>query len=345
MKIDLRSDTVTRPTPAMRDAMASAEVGDDVYGEDPTMIRLEEEVAKRFGKEAALFVPSGTMGNQIGLWLHTQPGDEVLVGEGAHCMIYESGAAAALSGLQFQVVGQGGLFTAAAVEAAIRPGENPHNPPTRLVVVENTHNRSGGRIFSQLEIWAIAEVARRKSLALHLDGARIWNAHAATGLSLSELAAPFSTLSVCLSKGLGAPVGSLLCGSKAAILRARRRRKMLGGGMRQIGMLAAAGLYALEHHLPLLKQDHVHARALAGELASIPGLVLRPEDVETNIVIWELAPEVPLDAAKLVERARSSGLLINAIGPRRVRAVTHFEVSRSECVAAASILRTILKSS
>ncbi|HEY7958008.1 MAG TPA: low-specificity L-threonine aldolase [Polyangia bacterium] len=341
--IDLRSDTVTRPTPLMREAMARAEVGDDVYGEDPTVNRLQERVAALLGKEAALYVPSGTMANQIALYTLTQPGDEVLVSSGAHCMYYESGAAAALSGVQLRELGgPDGRFSVAEVEAAINP-DNAHYPPTRVIAVENSHNRSGGRIFPEPAIAAIAKLARARGIALHLDGARLWNVHAASGRSLADLAAPFDTVSVCLSKGLGAPVGSLVAGSKSLIARAHRRRKMLGGGMRQAGLLAAAGLYALDHHLQRLKDDHENARKIAQAVAGAPGVAIDPATVETNIVVWDLAPEVPLDAAAFVERARERGVLLNAMGPRRVRAVTHLDVDAAACALGAERILKVLK--
>jgi threonine aldolase len=341
--IDLRSDTVTHPTPAMREAMYRAEVGDDVYGEDPTVNQLQERVAALVGKEAALYVPSGTMANQIAISVHTRPGDEVIVSHGAHCMVFESGAGGALSGVQFGVVGDGhGRFTADEVAARIAP-DNHHFAPTTRVAVENTHNRGGGSIFSQREIVRIADVCKKRGLAFHLDGARIWNAHVATGTSLKELCAPFDSVSVCLSKGLGAPVGSLVAGSKALVHRAHRRRKMLGGGMRQAGILAAAGLYALEHNLARLADDHANARRFAEPLARAPGVVLDPATVETNIVIWELAPEVPMDAAAFVARAREKGLYLNAVAARRLRAVTHLDVDAAACSAAAEIAAAVLR--
>ncbi|HEX9102048.1 MAG TPA: low-specificity L-threonine aldolase, partial [Polyangia bacterium] len=299
MIVDLRSDTVTRPSQPMREAMARAAVGDDVYGEDPSVNALQERVAALLGKEAALFVPSGTMANQIAISVHTRPGDEVLVSHGAHCMVFESGAAGALSGVQFDVLrdrAERGHFTAAQVADHISP-DNHHFAPTTLVAVENTHNRGGGSIFPQREILEIAKVVRAHQLGFHLDGARLWNAHVATGLSLKALAAPFDTVSVCLSKGLGAPVGSLIAGTKALVHKAHRRRKMLGGGMRQAGILAAAGLYALDHNVARLAEDHANARRFAEPLARIPGVVLDPATVETNIIIWDLSPDVPLDAA------------------------------------------------
>jgi len=343
MIVDLRSDTVTRPSPPMREAMAAAAVGDDVYGEDPSVNQLQEHVAALLGKEAALYVPSGTMANQIALSVHTRPGDEVLVSQGAHCMVFESGAAGALSGVQFGVIGdKRGQFSAADVEAHISP-DNHHFAPTTLVAVENTHNRGGGSIFPQREILAIAKVAKEKGLALHLDGARLLNASVALGVPAKELAAPFDTVSVCLSKGLGAPVGSLVAGTKALVHRAHRRRKMLGGGMRQAGILAAAGLWALEHNVARLAEDHANARRFAEPLARTAGIVLDPASVETNIVIWDLADDVPMDAAGFVARAREKGLLLNAVGARRLRAVTHLDVDAKACTAAAEIAAAVLR--
>jgi threonine aldolase len=343
MTIDLRSDTVTKPTAGMREAMARAEVGDDVYGEDPTVRALEERVAQLLGKQAALFVPSGTMANQIALATQTHPGDEVLVGEGAHCMAFEGGAGAALAGVQFQVLGSGGLFTADDVEAAIHP-DNPHLPPTRLVAVENTHNRSGGRCFPLSDCEAIATVARQRGLALYLDGARLLNAHIALGRSARALAAPFDSVSICISKGLGAPVGSLVAGGKEFIHRAHRRRKMMGGGMRQSGILAAAGLWALDHHVERLAEDHKNARRFAEAIAGAPGVELELAGVETNIVIWELASDCPLDAATFVTRARDRGLLLHPIGLRRIRAVTHLDVDTAACARAAELVVEVLRS-
>lgn len=337
--IDLRSDTVTRPTPAMREAMARAEVGDDVYGEDPTVNRLQERVAELLGVEAALFVPSGSMANQIAIKIHTSPGDDVIIGEGSHNWLYESGAGAALSGVQFTIAGRGGLFSADDVRAAFKP-DNHHFAPTRLVCLENTHNRGGGRIWPHDETRRILEVARELGLRTHLDGARLWNAAAATGVSVKDLAAGFDTVSVCLSKGLGAPVGSLLCGSRELVHRAHRVRKMLGGGMRQAGILAAAGLYALDHHRARLVEDHANARRLAELLAASGRFLLDPAEVQTNIVIADLAPEAP-SADELVRRARARGVLLNAIGPRRVRLVTHLDVDRAACERAAEILREV----
>jgi len=331
--IDLRSDTVTRPTPAMREVMARAEVGDDVFGEDPSVRALEAEVAGLTGKEAALFVTSGTMGNQLAIALHTRPGDEVIVGEGGHPAFYESGAAPVLSGVQFAVAGSGGLFDADELEAAIKP-KAYWCPRTSLVCVENTHNRAGGRIFPQSAITKIAERARANGLALHLDGARIWNASAALGLPLATLAAPFDTVSVCFSKGLGAPVGSALCTSREYVERARRLRKMWGGGMRQVGVIAAGALHALRHHRERLVDDHANARRFAEIVGNSKGLRVALEHVETNIV--NIDTDAP--AEQIAQKARDAGVLVNATGPRRLRAVTHLDVDTDSVVRAAKAL-------
>ena len=318
--IDLRSDTVTRPTAAMRRAMADAEVGDDVYREDPTVALLEQRTAELVGKPAALFVPSGTMANQVALLCHTRPGDEVITGEGSHCAYYESGAGAAWSGVQFEQVGRGGLFSAAELEAAIKPRAY-YCPNTSLVVVENTHNRAGGRVFPVAEVEAIVAVARREGLKLHLDGARLWNAATALGRPPAELCAGFDSVSVCFSKGLGAPVGSALCGDAATISAALRFRKMLGGGMRQAGILAAGALHALDHHRERLAEDHANARRLQEALAELAGVSVGV--VETNIVNVDL----PCAADRVVERAAQRQVLISAVGPRRLRLVTHLDVA------------------
>jgi threonine aldolase len=330
---DLRSDTVTKPTAGMRAAMAAAEVGDDVYGEDPTVRALETHVAELFGKEAALFVPSGTMGNQIALLVHTQRGDEVIIGEGSHCSYYESGAAAAWSGVQFAVAGRGGLFNAEELGEVIRPPAF-HTPRSRLVVLENTHNRGGGRVFPPSDVVQIASVAREHGLALHLDGARIWNAAAATGTELRELAAPFDTLNVCFSKGLGAPVGSAVLGTRQHILAAHRFRKMLGGGMRQVGILAAGARYALDHQRARVVEDHRSARAFAAALQGATGLDVALDTVETNIVMIK----TQLEAAELAKRAAAQGVLMNATGKRQLRAVTHLDVSEADVLRGARIL-------
>jgi threonine aldolase len=338
--IDLRSDTVTRPSAKMREAIATADVGDDVFGEDPTVHALEAEAARITGKEAALFVTSGTMGNQLAIALHTRPGDEVIVGEGAHVVFYESGAGAALSGVQFSIAGEGGIFDADAMEARIHP-KAYWAPHTSLVCVENTHNRAGGRVFPQENVLAIAERARAHGLGVHLDGARVWNASAATGRAVADLAAPFDTVSVCFSKGLGAPVGSALCASREWIERARTLRKRWGGGMRQSGILASAALYALNNNRSRLGDDHVKARKLAERLAKTPGAIVDLTRVETNIVNID----VEVSAEAIASAAKPLGLLINASGPKRLRAVMHLDVKADDVERAAEILASVIPSS
>jgi threonine aldolase len=319
----LRSDTFTRPSSAMRAAMAAAEVGDDVWGDDPTAVALEAKTAALLGKEAALFVPSGTMANQIALLLHCRPGDEVIVGRGAHTRLYESGAGAAWAGVQFAEIGAAdGTFTADGVEAAALPADR-NLPRTRLVAVENTHNRGGGRIWPRPQLDGVVAAARARGLALHLDGARIWNAAVASGVPERELAAPFDTVSACFSKGLGAPVGSVIAGGRDDMERARRFRKMLGGGMRQVGVLCAAALHALDHHRARLAVDHANARRLAGGLAGIPGVRVDPDAIDTNIVIFEVTG---LSSAELARRTEASAVRLHAIAPTRLRAVTHLDV-------------------
>jgi len=329
---DLRSDTVTQPGRAMREAMANAAVGDDVYGEDPTVIELERRVAEVLGKESALFVPSGTMSNQIALLVHTRPGDEVVIGEGAHVAFYESGAGAALAGVQFAQAGAGGLFDADALSAVVKPLADYH-PRTSLVCLENTHNRAGGRIFPQSVVEDVVKRAREHGLRAHLDGARLWHTALVTGVEEAELARPFDTVSVCFSKALGAPVGSALAGSREAVKAARRFRKMLGGGMRQAGILAAGALFALEHHRQRLALDHESARVLARVLTQLPGL--RVVEPETNIVSFAVDD---LGADRVVSEARARGVLVNATGPRSLRAVTHLDVSESDVKRAAERL-------
>ena len=320
--IDLRSDTVTRPSPAMREAMARAEVGDDVYAEDPSVNHLQARAAELLGKEAALFVPSGTMANQAALMVHTRPGDVVLAGEGAHTLLYESGAASALAGVQIETIGRGGLFDGDDVRAAVHPGEH-HFAPTRLVAVENTHNRAGGVVFPLERLRGVAEAARENGLALHMDGARLFNAVAATGIPAHVWAEPFDTVCFCLSKGLGAPVGSLVCGSAETVHRLHRARKMLGGGMRQAGILAAAGLHALEHHVKRLAEDHANARRLAEGLERL-GVCVDPPP-QTNMVMFEID-----DVMAFLRETRSRSLLVNPTKPGVFRAVTHLDVGAGD---------------
>lgn len=341
--IDLRSDTVTRPPPGMREVIARAEVGDDVWGEDPTVITLQERVAELLGKEAGLFVPSGSMANLISLMVHTSPGDEVLLGWGAHCISYESGAGAAVAGCLFRVLGSDGLFTADQVVAVLHPTPDVHWAPTTLVWLENTHNQGGGRIFPQDEVEAITSVANERGIAVHLDGARLMNASVATGRPAKELVAPVDSTSICLSKGLGAPVGSVMVGSEEFIAKARRYRKMLGGGMRQVGVLAAAGLYALEHNVERIAEDHQNARLLLEGIVDLPGVRLDPRQVQTNIVIFELDRSM-IGAAELIQACASHGLLLCPMGTDRVRAVTHLDVTREDCRTAVQIIRDLLTS-
>jgi threonine aldolase len=335
--IDLRSDTVTRPTSAMRQAMAAAPVGDDQYGEDPTANALQERVAKLLGKEAALWLPSGTMANQVGLRTLTRPGDDVVVSRESHAVWHETGAGAANAGVQFTEIGEQGVFTAEAFVAACKPRNHVIYPPTTLVEIENTHNRAGGVIFPQEEATRICAAARERDIASFLDGARLWNVSIASRRSLAELAAPFDLVAVALSKGLGAPGGSLLAGSRALIDRAVRYRRMSGGAMRQVGIFAAAGLYALDHHLDRLAEDHANARMIAERLARCRHVRIDLAKAETNILVFGLAEGAP-DAPSVVARAKERGLLIFAFGPRTLRAVTHLDVTREQCARAAEIL-------
>jgi threonine aldolase len=338
--IDLRSDTVTKPTPAMREAMARAEVGDDVFGDDPTVKELEGQTAEFLGKEAALFVPSGTMANQLALRGHTQPGDEILVDANAHVYYYEGGAPAALSGVMCRCLnGQRGVFTGADVEAALRPADQ-HFAPTRLVCVENTHNRGGGKIWSLEQTQHVAAAARKHGLQLHLDGARLWNASVASGIPERDYASHFDTVSVCFSKGLGAPVGSALVGSRGFVERARRFRKMFGGGMRQVGIIAAGALFALRHHRDRLAEDHANAKALASGLAALSGLEVDPAEVETNMVKFRVRS---LPAQQFVDRVRAQRVLVLPVGPDTIRAVTNLMVSAEDIQAAIAIIAGIMK--
>lgn len=323
--IDLRSDTVTRPTPAMRRAMAEAVVGDDVLGDDPTVIRLQERVAEIMGKEAAVFVPSGTMANQTAIRAHTEPGDEVICHKDSHIIHYETGSPAALSGVMVRPAeGERGLFDAAQLETLIRP-ESSHFARSRLVVVENTQNRGGGAVWPMEQIAQVAAAARKAGLRLHLDGARIWNACVAAGRGPAEYAAHFDTVSCCFSKGLGAPVGSAVAGDRATIARVHRFRKMFGGTMRQSGVLAAAALHALDHHVDRLAEDHANARRLADGLRAVPGVSIAMP-VETNMVFFDLAPDLGA-AAEFCARLKERGVWTLPTGPRRVRAVCHLDVS------------------
>ena len=340
--IDLRSDTVTRPSAGMRRAMAEAEVGDDQYGEDPSVNRLQERIAQMLGKEAALFVPSGTMANQIGLKLLTRPGDDVILGHETHMVWHESGAGAANAGVQFTPIGTEGLFTAAEFVAALKPIGHMMFPPTTLVAIENTHNRCGGLVFPQDEAVAICGAAHALGIRAYLDGARLFNAAAASGRSVAELSRPFDVVSVALSKGLGCPVGSVVAGAKSDIARALRIRRMFGGAMRQAGILAAAGLYALDHNLSRLPDDHANARLIAERLAGLSGVRLDLATVQSNIIIFHMDARAP-DAAAIAARAKEEGVLLSVFASRKLRAVTHLDVSRDACSRAADILARVIE--
>jgi len=336
--IDLRSDTVTKPTPAMRQAMANAEVGDDVYAEDPTVNALERRVAEILGKEAAVFMPTGTMTNQVAIRTHTEPGDEIILDAGTHSYFFESGGPAALSGVMCRCIPTPrGIFCAADVKALLRP-RNEHFPHTKLVCVENTHNLGGGSVWPLDAIREVTAAAREAGLKAHLDGARLWNASAATGISEREYASHFDSVSVCFSKGLGAPVGSALAGTKEFIARARRFRKMFGGGMRQAGIIAAGALYALDNHRSRLKEDHVNARLLAQGLTKMPGIEVDLPHVETNIVKFRVTG---MAAQKLCDEARTRGVLALARNDT-VRAVTHLDVGTADILKAVEVYRMVL---
>ncbi|HYO59256.1 GntG family PLP-dependent aldolase [Archangium sp.] len=337
--IDFRSDTVTKPTPAMRRAMAEAEVGDDVYGEDPTARRLEERVAEKLGLQAALFVPTGTQANQIAIGLHCRLGDEVLAEAGSHIFHYESGGVSGLWGVQpGPLAGERGLFTPEQVTAAVRT--DFIGPRSRLLSLENTHNRGGGKVWPLERFRAVVAAGREAGLTVHLDGARLFNAAVAMGTPASAWASLTDTTAVCFSKGLGAPVGSAIAGSKELIAEARRLRKRLGGAMRQVGILAAGALYALENHVERLTEDHAHARRLAAGLAEIPGVKVDPAQVETNMLVADF----PLPVREMLAKLAAHGVLCGAsgAGPRSVRLVTHLDVSSSDIDEALNRIRRAL---
>lgn len=340
--IDLRSDTVTKPTEEMRQAMARADVGDDVYGEDPTVNRLQDLAGTMLGKRFCLFVPSGTMANQLAIRIQTQPGQEVIVESQSHIVRYEQGAAGALAGVQLHwVPGERGVITAEQVEAAIRPTD-PHSITTALICLENTHNAGGGTIYPLSTIEKIRAVAVRHGIPMHLDGARLFNAVAATTLPPTAYAQHFETVSLCLSKGLGAPVGSLLLSNDPKLIeRARRFRRMYGGAMRQAGVLAAAGIYALERHVARLKTDHEHAKKLARLLQQIPAVQIAPQHVETNIVIFDILDE-RRSPSELVAALKEQGVLINSVGGKSYRAVTHLDIAESQIEEAVEAFTRVL---
>ncbi len=338
--IDLRSDTVTKPSTEMRKAMCNAEVGDDVYKEDPTVNKLEKYTAELFGKEAALFVPSGVMGNQICLNVLTNPSDEIICEKTAHIFQYESGSAAALSGLHLNLVeGKNGIITAEQVEPLIRPKEAYYMPRTKVIEIENTHNVAGGVIFPLETIKELRVLANKHNLFMHLDGARIWNAHVETNIPLDEYAKYFDSVSVCLSKGLGAPIGSVILGDKEFIKEAFRVRKAWGGGMRQVGIIAAAGLYALRNNIPRLKEDHEKARTLAEFLSNLDTVNIDLNTVQTNIVSFEPLRK-PVE--EVIKICSENGLKIGAGGKGKVRAVTHLDVSFEDIEKAKRILEIAL---
>ncbi len=341
--IDLRSDTVTHPSEAMRKAMYEAEVGDDVYGEDPTVNRLEELSAEMLGKEAALFVVSGTMGNLVALLAHCGRGDEVIMGDQAHTYIYEQGGVSALGGVHVRTVPNqpDGSLDPRQVEDAIR-SENIHFPITRLICLENTHNRCGGAVVSLEQMDAVRSVAVRHGLAIHLDGARVFNAAVALGVPVAEIASRADSIQVCLSKGLAAPVGSVVAGSAEFIARARRMRKVVGGGMRQAGVLAAAGIVALEQMVDRLAEDHANARRLVEGLAGIPGVAVNPDTVQSNIVMIGF-DDPAVDLAAIQDGLARRGVRINAMDPYRLRAVTHYGITSADIEASLDAMRAVMQ--
>jgi threonine aldolase len=339
--IDLRSDTVTRPSAKMRAAIAAAPVGDDQFGEDPTVNILQERIAALLGKESALWLPTGTMANQVALRVLTRPGDDVIVSQESHAVWHETGGSAANAGVQFTAIGKQGHFTPEDFLAALKPRGHVIYPPTTLVEIENTHNRAGGVIFPQEDVEHICAAAVERDIATYLDGARLWNAAVASGRRPNELTAPFKLVSVALSKGLGTPGGSLLAGSREVIQRCVRYRRMFGGAMRQVGIFAAAGLFALDHNIERLAEDHANARLMAKRLVTSRKIALDPNTVQTNILVFGLAADAP-DAPTVVARSKELGVLIFAFGPRTIRVVTHLDVSRQECERAADVLLEIV---
>lgn len=342
--VDLRSDTVTRPTPAMREAMAKAEVGDDVYGEDPTINCLQEMAAARTGTEAALFVPSGTMGNLASILAHCQRGDEVMLGDKSHTFLYEAGGISAVGGIHSrQLPNQpDGSLLLSDLEAGLR-GPDSHFPPSRLICLENTHNRCGGTYQTPEYFRRVSEFAHSRGLKIHLDGARIFNASVAQGVDVKEFTQYVDSLTFCLSKGLAAPVGSLICGRREFIQRVHRQRKTLGGGMRQAGILAAAGIVALETMVDRLSEDHARARALAERLGKMRGLVIDMGGPATNMVFLSLAEPVPMSAKEAAEKLKAGGVLVGVIGARQFRLVTHYEVDDAGVERAAAAFAEVLQ--
>jgi len=341
--VDLRSDTMTRPTPAMSRAMAEAEVGDDVFGEDPTVNRLEAMAAERLGKEAALFVASGTMGNLVSLLAHCGRGDEIILGSLSHTFFFEQGGSAAVGGIHPRTIPNqpDGTLAPAEIEAAIRT-DNLHFPITRLIVLENTQNLCSGYPLELDYMQAVGEIARRHGLKIHVDGARFFNAAVALGVAVDKLAGEADSVSVCLSKGLAAPVGSVVCGSRDFIAKARRARKVVGGGMRQAGVLAAAGIVALTEMVERLADDHANARKLAEGLAQMPGLAIDPSGIKTNIVYFGVTRK-DMTAEQLVARLDAQGARMLPVGPGRIRAVTHYHISAEDIDYTLGVFSKVLK--
>jgi threonine aldolase len=339
--VDLRSDTVTKPSKEMRRTMAEAEVGDDVFGDDPTVNRLQDMIAEMLGKEAGLYVPSGSMGNAICLKAQTEPGDEVICERFAHIVNYEVANVAVFCGLQTNMIdGSNGVITREQVEPLIRT-ESFHTPGTRLIEMENTHNRAGGSIFPLEEMKRLKHLADERRIGVHLDGARLWNAHVATGISLADYAKCADSVSVCFSKGLGAPIGSCIAGSKVFIERGRRVRKMLGGGMRQVGVLAAAAIYAVENNIARLADDHANARNLAEELAEIEGVTINLDTVQTNIVIFDIVG-TGMTAPDICAKWQERGTLALPISDSKIRIVTHLDVSSEGCETGIAAFRKVV---
>jgi len=340
--IDLRSDTVTRPSQAMREAMASAPVGDDVYGDDPTVNSLEERVAAMFGKEAGVFTPTGSLANQLAIRILVAPGEELIAETNSHIVRAELGAAAVFSGITTRTwPAKNGLLIAKDALDIARPNSGPYLVSTTAIAVENTHNFGGGTIQPLDEIKALRKGADELGLALHLDGARIWNAHVASGVALNEYGKYFETISVCLSKGLGAPIGSVMLSTKDRVTKARIWRKRYGAGMRQVGLLAGAAHYALDHNISRLSEDHRRAKEIAIAIASIDASLIDPNTVETNIVGLDLSA-LPITAAELAARTKEAGLWISALGPKYARLVTHMDFDDAQCTQAIEILKRAL---
>lgn len=338
--IDLRSDTVTRPTPAMMKAMMAAPLGDDVLGDDPTVIKLQNQTARLLGKPAGLFVPSGTMGNQLAIMTHTRPGDEVILDYQSHIFRYEVAGAAVMSGVQFNALtGPGGVMTAKQIQDAIRP-EDIHQPKTTLVCLENTHNRAGGTVYPLDEIKKISAVCRKKKIKMHLDGARLWNVSVATGIAFREYAKYFDSVMVCFSKGMGCPVGSVLVGEKKFIAVAARHRKMMGGGMRQSGILAGAGLYALKHNIKRMGDDHRRAKMLGRMISQISKIKIDLTSVQTNIIVFDIK-RTGMKSEQAMKKLALKGLWVIPFGATKLRAVTHLDVDDGDIARAGKILRAV----